>query len=183
MAISPDSANSTGAEPFPIQFVNAPARNGREIAAAQGNPGPMTSWPRIGVSVVIVSGARALIVRRGKAPYRGFWSLPGGSVELGETLEEAARREVLEETGLDIHIERFERHFELIERRNRDTIASHFVLAVFKARVLGGTLHAGDDADDAAWVDAEALAELRLTPCVAEVLAPYLPPIDRITGL
>jgi len=135
----------------------------------------MGFWPRIGVSILIPKGppgaCSAILVMRGKAPFAGLWSLPGGAVEAGETLECAARREVWEETGLHVHIERLLKFSELIDRKDDQTIASHYVLGVFQAKVTGGSLRAGGDADDAIWADANTAAELPLTPGVAEVLA------------
>jgi len=144
----------------------------------------MSSWPSIGVSVLILMGRsgsrRAVLVRRGKAPYAGLWSLPGGAVEAGETLEDAARREVLEETGLKVRIERFLKFSGLIAPAYEQKPASPIVIGVFQAKVTGGTISAGDDADDAIWADVKAAARLRLTPGVGEVLDRHLGQITRL---
>ena len=140
----------------------------------------MELHPRLGVSVIIAHSQRVVVVKRGKAPYQGCWSLPGGAVELGETLIEAAIREALEETGLCVEIEAFLQNFDLIRRGPDGIIEGHHVLACFQARAIGGKLCAGDDADEAMWASADDLATLKLTPGLGAFLGPRL---TAITGL
>src|SRR6476646_8960366 len=102
--------------------------------------------PHLGVSVAVWRGGEVLLVKRGRAPFAGLWSFPGGGVELGERLEEAARREVREETGIDVAIVRQIDQAEIIARDENGRIERHYVLIVFAARLVGGELDAGDDA-------------------------------------
>jgi 8-oxo-dGTP diphosphatase len=119
--------------------------------------------PLLGVGALIFQGGRILLAQRGKAPLMGQWSLPGGLVETGESLENAVRREVLEETGLEVKplgvVEIFERIM-----RNADGAAEyHYVLLDYICRVTGGTLCAGDDACGVQWVARRALRDLHIT--------------------
>jgi 8-oxo-dGTP diphosphatase len=102
-------------------------------------------------------------VERGKAPLKGYWSLPGGVVEPGEPLADAIRREVLEETGLDV---RPLSVFEIFERIMRDAKGNpeyHYVLIDYLCKVTGGTLNAADDASRVRWVTRRQLAGYKLT--------------------
>jgi ADP-ribose pyrophosphatase YjhB (NUDIX family) len=107
--------------------------------------------PVLGVSALIVNNGRVLLVKRGKAPLLGYWSLPGGHVEGGEKLAEAAVREVDEETGIQARNLRPVDTLEIINRDGEDGAASHFVLVVFRGEGTG-TPQAGDDAAEARWV-------------------------------
>jgi 8-oxo-dGTP diphosphatase len=119
--------------------------------------------PLVGIGALIFEGSRILLAQRGKAPLMGQWSLPGGLVETGESLENAVRREVLEETGLEVKplgvLEIFERII-----RNPDGAAEyHYVLLDYICRVTGGTLCAGDDACKVQWVERRGLKDLHIT--------------------
>ena len=116
--------------------------------------------PIVGVGAVVIEGAKVLLVRRGHAPLKGEWSLPGGALELGETLQQGVVREVLEETGLVVEPAAM---IEVLDRITRDEASGrihyHYVLIDFVCRVTGGTLLSGSDADEARWVGREELQE------------------------
>lgn len=112
--------------------------------------------PIMGVGAVVVQRGRVLLAQRGREPSKGIWSLPGGALELGESLTEGIVREVREETGLEVEpIELIE----LIDRivRQPDSeggrIRYHYVIADYLCRVVGGELHAASDADAVRWVE------------------------------
>jgi len=122
-----------------------------------------TDNPQVAVGAIVVdSEGRVLLVQRGRPPGEGLWSLPGGRVERGETLRDALTREVREETGLAIEVGPLA---EVVERMGDDY---HFVILDYVARVIGGTLRAGDDARDVRFVDEAALAGL---PCTVGLVA------------
>ncbi len=109
--------------------------------------------PVLGAAAVVIHDGRVLLIRRGHAPDAGEWSIPGGAVDLGESVEVALRREVREETGLDIEVGAFLEIYERIERDADGAVRFHFVVLDYAATLVGGTLRAGDDAADAAFVD------------------------------
>jgi mutator protein MutT len=119
--------------------------------------------PIVGVGAVIVRDGRVVIVRRRYEPLAGRWSLPGGTLELGETLEAGVAREMQEETGLDVEvgpvIEVFDRILLDADRR----VQYHFVLVDYLCRPIGGELRAGSDVDDAVFVDPVGLGPYDLT--------------------
>jgi ADP-ribose pyrophosphatase YjhB (NUDIX family) len=115
--------------------------------------------PIVGVGAVVVDGDRVLLVRRGHEPLKGEWSLPGGGVEVGETLEAAIAREVLEETGLQVEVAALVDVIDRISRDDEGRVRYHYVLIDFVCRPVGGVLCCATDADDATWV---AIADLPL---------------------
>ena len=119
--------------------------------------------PIIGVGSIIIDEGRVLLAERGREPLKGYWSLPGGIVEAGEKLEEAIRREVREETGLEIETLGM---FEIFERIMPDANGRpeyHYVLMDYLCRVVGGKLAAASDVSGAAWVSEQNLRDYRLT--------------------
>ena len=119
--------------------------------------------PIVGVGALIFRRGRILMAQRGKEPLKGWWSLPGGALELGESLDAGVRREVREETGLEVLPLRV---FEIFERIIRDASGEpeyHYVLIDYVCRVTGGTLQAGDDVCAVKWVERDALKELQIT--------------------
>jgi len=117
--------------------------------------------PVVGVGVVVWHGERVLLVRRGKPPRAGHWSLPGGAQELGETVAAAARREVLEETGLVVEIGEVLAAVDMIERE-AGRVRYHYTLIDFSAEAAGPELRPGGDAADARWFTPEEVAALGL---------------------
>jgi 8-oxo-dGTP diphosphatase len=112
---------------------------------------------------VILDGDRVLLVKRANDPFQGWWSIPGGIVETGELLRDAVRREIREETGLEVEPLSIVEVFESI----RPTY--HFVVVDFLCRVIGGELRAGSDAESARWFGVQELPE-HLTAGAAEII-------------
>jgi len=119
--------------------------------------------PILGVGALIFRRGKILLVQRGKEPLKGFWSLPGGVLEAGETLHEGVIREVREETGLEVKPTRVLEVFERIMRDASGACEYHYVLIDYICRITGGTLGADDDASDVAWVSRENLGTLQIT--------------------
>jgi ADP-ribose pyrophosphatase YjhB (NUDIX family) len=118
--------------------------------------------PIVGVGVVVWHGDRVLLVRRGKAPRWGQWSLPGGAQQLGETVAEAARREVEEEVGLEVALGEIVATVDLIERDPHGRIRYHYTLIDFVAEAPRAALQPGSDAADARWFSIEEIEALGL---------------------
>jgi 8-oxo-dGTP diphosphatase len=126
--------------------------------------------PILAVSVAVFREGRVLVGRRARAPMAGRFSLPGGVVEVGETLAEAVARELFEEVGVQADIIAFNRHVEPIARE-RDRVRAHFVVASFVARWARGEARVSEEVDAVAWVDPAALGTLLTTPELEEIVA------------
>jgi 8-oxo-dGTP diphosphatase len=118
---------------------------------------------------VIVAEGRALLIRRGKEPLKGAWSVPGGTVEAGETLRQALVREVLEETGVRVRPGPVLTVFDRIDRDD-GLIRFHYVIVDYLCEVVDGEARAGSDAEAVAWVREDELAAYDLTPRLRDVL-------------
>ncbi len=118
--------------------------------------------PLVGVGVVVIKDGRVLLIRRGKPPRAGAWSLPGGRQRLGETVREAARRELREETGVEAAVTVLLDVVDSITRDDGGAIAYHYTLDDFLAVWHGGEARAGGDAAEVIWADLEDLAPFEL---------------------
>ncbi|MGE5367914.1 MAG: NUDIX hydrolase [Betaproteobacteria bacterium] len=127
--------------------------------------------PYLAVSAAIFRDGRVLIVRRGRPPAHGLFTLPGGGVELGETLEQAVIREVREETGLAIAPLELVGFREAIARDAAARVERHFVILPFAARWIGGEIALSAELAEAHWLKPDELAGLKTTEGLAEIVA------------
>ncbi len=130
------------------------------------------SSPLVGVGAVVVDLGRVLLIRRGTEPLKGQWSLPGGMLELGESLMAGVVREVREETGLAVEVVEL---VELLDRihREEDRVRYHYVIADYLCRLTGGVLQAASDADAVRWVERaewNSHTALKLDPITVRVM-------------
>jgi ADP-ribose pyrophosphatase YjhB (NUDIX family) len=132
--------------------------------------------PRVGVGAVVLDGDRVLLVRRGKPPSQGKWSIPGGLVHLGERIEDAVRRELREECGLEIRLLDVCGVIDRVVRDGRTgpdgtpAVRYHYVIVDFAAVPVGGTLCAGSDAADARFVPVADLGRYETTDGLAAMV-------------
>ena len=134
--------------------------------------------PVLGAAAVVMYDGRVVLIRRGKAPSAGEWSIPGGAVELGESVEAALRREVREETGLDIAVGRFLEVFERVERDDDGAVRFHFVVLDYAATVVARAQRAAD----VALADPGDLDRYALADTVRRVIASAMPGIPAGPG-
>jgi 8-oxo-dGTP diphosphatase len=126
--------------------------------------------PIVGVAAVVLRDGHVLLVQRGREPARGLWGLPGGMLELGETLAEGVRREVWEECGVEIEVGAVVGVFEPMQRDTEGRLRYHYVVLDYLARYVGGELQAADDADDARWIRLEELERLPMLAATREMI-------------
>lgn len=120
-------------------------------------------YPLLGVGALILDRDRILMAERGGEPLKGWWSIPGGLVETGESLEEAICREVREETGLRVRPLGVVKIFERIMRDAKGAAEYHYVLIDYFCRMTGGVLRAGDDVSRVEWVRSRDLPRMHIT--------------------
>ena len=126
--------------------------------------------PQVAVGVIVIRDNKVLLVKRKQPPGEGLWAIPGGRVELGETLQEAIEREVKEETGVTIRAGHPVYTFEIIERDDAGCIRFHYVIVDLLADHVTGEPNPGDDACEARWVTLKELHDLPVSQSTREVL-------------
>ena len=143
---------------------------------------PKPVFPSIGAGCALIEGDSILLIERGNEPAKGKWTVPGGMVEPGETLREACRREMKEETGLDVELGPLIGVYDLIEKDSKGELVFHYVVADFLAVSRSGEPRAGDDAADFRWQPLDRLSELPLTRNTAEMAATAYEILSMIRG-
>lgn len=126
--------------------------------------------PRVAVGAVVFKEGRVLLVRRGQPPAEDLWAIPGGSVEIGETLQEAVEREILEETGIQIRALKPIYTFDVIDRDAAGKVRFHYVIVDLAADYIRGEPVPGDDALDARWVSAGEISGLEVSTATLKLL-------------
>jgi ADP-ribose pyrophosphatase YjhB (NUDIX family) len=126
--------------------------------------------PIIGVGGVVISDGRVLLVRRGSPPLQGQWSIPGGILESGETLMEGVRRELAEETGMDVRVRSLIEVFERIDRDPSGKAQYHFVVLDYLCEAVRGIARAGSDVTEVAWAAPFELEKYSLTEIAGRVI-------------
>jgi ADP-ribose pyrophosphatase YjhB (NUDIX family) len=139
---------------------------------------PMTADPRaypdrpfLAVSGAIIRDGQVLVVRRARPPAHGFYTLPGGVVEAGESLFEAVTREVAEETALTVEPIALAGHREVVLRDDQGRVERHFVILAFAVRWIAGEPHLNEELAEARWVQPGELAALPITEGLADIVA------------
>ena len=126
--------------------------------------------PLVGVGGVVVSENRVLLIRRGGPPLEGEWSIPGGMLELGESLREGVRRELEEETGLEVSVHDLIEAFDRVTMDEEGKWRYHFVILDYLCEVVSGEARAASDVVDVAWAREEELERFSLTPTATRVI-------------
>jgi len=132
--------------------------------------GAYPNRPLVAVGAVVFKEDKVLLVLRAKPPAENRWTIPGGSVELGETLQEAAEREIWEETGLTIQAGEPVYTFDVIERDSKGAILFHYVIVDMAADYVGGELRPGDDATDVCWASFGDVKSLKVSAATRKLL-------------
>ncbi len=127
--------------------------------------------PFVGIGIVVIKGDQVLLCRRGKAPNIGSWTLPGGAQDVGETCEDAARRELKEETGLSVGALHFCAHVDTIRRDEAGRVRFHYTILDFAARWTGGDPVASTDVSEVTWASLDDLTPYDLWSEAHRVIA------------
>ena len=135
-----------------------------------GSDGSYPGQPCVAVGAIVFKDNKVLLVRRGKPPAENLWAIPGGRVEIGETLREAAEREILEETGITIRALEPVYTFDVIEQDTGGRTRFHYVIVDLTADYIRGEPRAGDDAAAARWISSDELAALKVSSKTRQLL-------------
>lgn len=119
---------------------------------------------------MVIAGGRTLLIRRGSAPLQGQWSIPGGMLELSESIAEGVRRELAEETGLDVRVGDLIEVFERIVPGEDGRTRYHFVILDYLCQMVSGEARAGSDVTDVAWAREDELEKYSLTAIATRVI-------------
>lgn len=130
--------------------------------------------PEVAVGAVVIHKGKVLLVKRKKPPSEGLWAIPGGRIKLGETLKQAAERELFEETGIVIDAKQPIYTFDSIHKDDEGKIKFHYVIIDLWAEFKGGELKAGDDAVEARWINTSELGTIEINPSTKFLLEKYL---------
>ena len=149
---------------------SGPCRPKAPFREAAPFSGAHPSQPVVAVGAVVFKEKAILLVKRGKPPSEGQWAIPGGSVHLGETLQAAAEREILEETGITVTAGEAVLTFESTQRDDQGWVAYHYVIIDLEAVYGAGEPVAADDAADARWVTVDDLQALDVAPATRKLL-------------
>jgi len=134
------------------------------------------SLPRVAVGVVVTHSGKVLLIRRARAPRQGKWALPGGSVKLGETLQQAAQREVAEETGVTVSAREPVNSFDVITHDEQGRIRFHYVVVDLMADYVRGELTPNEEVDGIGWFEPGALDHLEIDPDTLALIRRCLSP-------
>ena len=140
------------------------------------------SRPVVGVGAIITDGDRVLLVRRGREPSMGLWSIPGGMLELGESLVQGIRREVREEVGLEVRVLEIVEVLDRVIYDDDGKIEYHYVLVDYVCKPLSGTLRVADDADAAEWVNRRDVSSYEITKGTPAVIEKAFAVRDALAG-
>ena len=132
--------------------------------------GSYPNRPQAAVGAIVFKENSVLLVLRGKPPSQNLWSIPGGRVKLGESLQEAAEREIREETGLTIQAHEPVYTFDVVERDDKGNVRFHYVIVDLFADYVSGVLRPGDDAIDVRWVSSKDVKSLKVSEATRKPL-------------
>jgi 8-oxo-dGTP diphosphatase len=126
--------------------------------------------PVVGVGAVVIKDGKVLLVERGVDPNKGLWAIPGGSLKVGETLQEGAEREIMEETGITIRAKEPVYSFDFFERDGDGRVRFHYVIVDMMADYIDGEVQGADDALEARWVSPEELKDMEVSRNTLKIL-------------
>jgi len=126
--------------------------------------------PIMSVGAIIIDKNRVLLIRRAAPPGEGLWAIPGGIVKLGEKLEDAVKREVKEETGLEVEVGKLIDLVEVLIKDEKGRIEYHYIIADYEAKVIGGKLKASSDALEAKWFNLNEIEKIEATKSTKKIL-------------
>jgi ADP-ribose pyrophosphatase len=131
----------------------------------------LKSFPQIAVGAVVFNDAgEVLLVKRLNEPSKNLWAIPGGRLQAGETLKEAAKREIFEETSVKIEPSNIVYTFELLEKNEQGDIKFHYIIIDYEAEFISGTPRAADDAKESAWVSRERFKTINVNRSTRKLL-------------